>query len=168
MEEAQIRLNQVMRRVCGWIREHTLNLALQKTEIVALMTKRIQMCIQLKVEGKMIETPQATKELGIYIDTNVGGPKQSKRRLLLSVTTFILVYGAEIWADALRIDKYRNRIAGVQRTGTQLVTCSYSNVSKPVGLVFAVIIPIDLLTCEKKKIFVRKAAVQKIVAKEKA
>ncbi|GBP55666.1 hypothetical protein EVAR_18957_1 [Eumeta japonica] len=34
---------------------------------------------------------------------NVGGPKQSRRRLLSSVVTAILTYGKSIWADALEI-----------------------------------------------------------------
>ncbi|XP_033229770.1 uncharacterized protein LOC117181319 [Belonocnema kinseyi] len=144
--------------------EDGLTPSLQKTEIVVLTTKRIETCIQLNVEDEMIQTQKAVKHLGIYMDTkltlwehiqkaadkvvktttglsrlmaNVGGPKPSKRRLLMSVTTSILLYGTEIWADALRIDKYRRRMAGVQRLGVQRVACSYRTVSEPAVLVIA-------------------------------
>lgn len=193
MEEAQMKLNQVMRRVCRWMEEHGLALALQKTEIVILTTKRIETSIQLKVGSEIIETQKAVKHLGIHIDTkltfwehirkaaekasttttglsrlmaNIGGPRPSKRRLLMSVTTSILLYGAEIWADALRMDKYRRRMAGVQRIGAQRVACSYNTVSEPAVLAIAAIIPIDLLALEKKEVHRRKLEIGKIAAKE--
>ncbi|MGQ7310013.1 hypothetical protein ACTGYF_10915, partial [Streptococcus suis] len=33
---------------------------------------------------------------------NVGGPTQSKRKLLMSVTESVMLYGSEIWSDALK------------------------------------------------------------------
>ncbi|XP_033212109.1 uncharacterized protein LOC117169713 [Belonocnema kinseyi] len=111
----------------------------------------------------MIQTQKAVKHLGIHMNTkltfwehirkaadkavktttglsrlmaNVGGPKPSKRCLLMSVTTSILLYGAKIWADALRIDKYRRRMAGVQRLGAQRIACSYRTVSEPAVLAY--------------------------------
>lgn len=41
MGSAQIKLNQVMRRVTAWLEEHRLDLATEKTEIVLLTTNRI-------------------------------------------------------------------------------------------------------------------------------
>lgn len=130
MEQAQIKLNQVMRRVCRWMEEYSLNLALQKTEILVLTAKRIDTCIQLQKRSEMIQTQQAAKHLGINLDTkltfwvhirkvadkavtttrglsrlmaNFSGSEPSKRRLLKLV--------------ALRIDKYRTSMASVQRLG---------------------------------------------------
>ena len=46
------------------------------------------------------------------------------RRLLMMVTYSILLYGAEIWADATRIEKYRKKIAAVQRRGALRIACA--------------------------------------------
>lgn len=43
--------------------------------------------------------------------TNVGESTPSKRRLLMTITHFIQLYGREILDDSLRQDKYENRIA---------------------------------------------------------
>ena len=99
---------------------------------------------------------------------NVGGPKPGKRRLLMSVTQNILQYGAEIWADALKFKKYRERMAGVQYRGALRVACSYRTVSAPAVLVIAGIIPIDLLAIERKVIFERQPDIEKIEAKRQA
>lgn len=45
---------------------------------------------------------------------NIRGPKLSRRRLLMSVTHYILLYGAKVWADALKREKYRKHVAEVQ------------------------------------------------------
>ena len=46
---------------------------------------------------------------------NTKGPRPSVHRLFISANDSILLYGAEIWADATRIDKYRKEIAVVQK-----------------------------------------------------
>lgn len=110
----------------------------------------------------MIETKKAIKYLGLMIDTkltfweqikraadkaatvttvlsrfmaNTGGPRPGRRRLLMTVAQSVMLYGAEIWADALNVDKYRKRLAAVQRRGALRVACSYRTVSEPAVLV---------------------------------
>ncbi|XP_033219672.1 uncharacterized protein LOC117174562 [Belonocnema kinseyi] len=100
--------------------------------------------------------------------SNIHGPKASKRRLLMSVTTSILLYGAEVWADALRKDKYSRKMTGVQYQSALRVSSSYRTVSKPAIMVIAGIITIALLACENKYIFERKIEVGKAATKEKA
>ena len=34
---------------------------------------------------------------------NIGGPTQAKRKLIIAATNSILLYGSEIWRDALEI-----------------------------------------------------------------
>ena len=63
----------------------------------------------------------------------------------MSVMTSILLYGAEIWAKALEIEKYRKRMAAVQRRGALRVSCAYRTVSEAAVLVIAGTPPIDLL-----------------------
>ena len=49
LERAQMKLNQVMRRVFGWMKDHDLDLAVHKTEILIMTTKRIDTVIQMQV-----------------------------------------------------------------------------------------------------------------------
>ena len=99
---------------------------------------------------------------------NVNGPRPSKRRLLKSVTQSILLYGSEIWADALKKKKFRNKIGEVQYRGALKVACSFHTVSEPAALVIAGVMPIDLLTLEKKSIFARTRELDKPTAKKEA
>ncbi|XP_033228922.1 uncharacterized protein LOC117180535 [Belonocnema kinseyi] len=86
----------------------------------------------------------------------------------MSVTTLILLYGAEIWADALRVEKYRKRMAGVQKLGALRVACSYRTVSEPAILVVAGVIPIYLQARERKYIYRKKSEIGKQEAKRQA
>ena len=87
---------------------------------------------------------------------NVGGPIASKRRLLMAVTVFILLYGYEIWVDILKMEKFRKRMASVQRRGALRVASSYRTVPETVVLVIVGIISIDLLTLEQNHLFKRR------------
>ena len=100
-----------MRRASGWLDEHDIQLATQKTEIVVLTKKRIETFFLMIVLGDVIMTNKAAEYLGITLDTkltffphikavsdkaarvtsvlsglmsNMSGAKQSKRRLLMS------------------------------------------------------------------------------------
>nr|CAH7755101.1 unnamed protein product [Callosobruchus chinensis] len=68
---------------------------------------------------------------------NIAGPKPSKRRTLMSVVHSIMLYGAEIWADALIVQKYRNCLSSVQRTAALRVARAYRTVSEIAVLVVA-------------------------------
>ncbi|XP_026464666.1 uncharacterized protein LOC113367255 [Ctenocephalides felis] len=71
------------------------------------------------------------------IMANCMGPRTRKRRVLLEVVHYILLYGAEIWADILKQKTYRRKIASVQRLGALRVTCAYRTVSEAAVLVKA-------------------------------
>ena len=84
---------------------------------------------------------------------NTKGPRPSIRRLLMTVTHSILLYGAEIWADATEIKKYRTTMTDVQRQWALRIACAYRTVSEAAALVIAGVVPIDLLALEQKKIY---------------
>ena len=65
----------------------------------------------------------------IRLMCNVGSPWTSKRRLLKAATTSILLYGAEILADAMEVNKYRKIVVAMQHRGTLRVACAYHTVS---------------------------------------
>lgn len=88
---------------------------------------------------------------------NTTGPRPGKRRLLMSTAHSILLYGAEIWADALKTKKYCHAMTTVQRQSALRIACSYRTVSAQAVLVVAGVIPIDLLAFERKRIYERTA-----------
>ena len=67
-EEAQLKLNQVMIRVNGWMENHGLKLAIKKTEILIMTIKRITTVVPVKVGTETINTKEAVRHLGIKLD----------------------------------------------------------------------------------------------------
>ncbi|XP_035739237.1 uncharacterized protein LOC118449122 [Vespa mandarinia] len=175
-EGAQLLLNQVMRRVISWMEDHGLSLAAQKTEIVLLTKKRIY-TLRNFIGDTAVQAKSAVKYLDIMLDknlnygehilraadkaakvvaslgtlmANVNGPRPCRRRLLMCAAEAVMLYGAEVWAKALQKEKYRKRIAAVQRRGALRIACSYRTVPEPAVLVIAGVIPIDLLAQERQ------------------
>ena len=170
--------------VGDWLKSHGLVLAASKTEAVVLSRQRhFSSNLRMQISDEFIEAREAVRYLGEVVDRklthwphirtvadkaakvveslsrlmpNISGPKSSKRRILMSVTHSILLYGAEIWADALNVAKYRRRIASVQRRCALRVVCAYRTVSEAAVLVIAGVIPIDLMAKERKAIYERK------------
>ena len=62
----------------------------------------------------------------------------------------LLLYGVEIWADALRVRKYKRGMSAVQQSVALTMACSYRTVSESSVLVIAGIIPTDQLAQERK------------------
>lgn len=185
-ELAQYKLNQTMRRVGRWMTDHGLRLATEKTELVLLTRRRIPTRLHMTVGTDEIETGGEVKYLGVTLDTkmtfwphiqrtarkaaeriaslsrlmaNTNGPRPGKRRLLMSTTHSILLYGAEVWADSLKTKKYCHAMTTVQRRSALRIACSYRTVSAGAVLVVAGVIPIDLLAFERKRIYGRDADV---------
>lgn len=183
--EAQLLLDQVMRRVPSWMEDHGLSLAAQKTEIVLLTKRCINTLRSFTVGDATVQTKSAVKYLGVMFDSklnyeehiiraadkaakvkaslgtlmaNVNGPRPCMRRLLMRAAEAVMLYGAKVWVEALQHDKYRKRIAAVQRRGALRITCSYRTVSEPAVLVVAGVIPIDLLAQERQFAHQRKEA----------
>lgn len=190
VEAAQMKVNQVMRRVLGWLLDHGLTLATEKTEILLITGKRIPKQILMRAGPETLTTQDTVRYLGIQIDgrlnfgahvkqaaakasqvttnlirvmANIGGPRPNKRKLLLSVTNSILLYGCEIWADALRKKCHRTKMARVQRVGALRTISAYRTVSEPAALLIAGTVPIDLVAHKRKRVFQRRGEDRKVV-----
>ncbi|KAF6210112.1 hypothetical protein GE061_015868 [Apolygus lucorum] len=130
MDSAQAKLEQIMTRVTEWMEEHSLALATSKTEVVIFTRKPIPTIIPMRIGNTEITTKPAARYLGVMLDTkitfgehlkrtadraaqksaalchlmrNINGPRPCKRRLMMTVVESILLYGAEVWADALSV-----------------------------------------------------------------
>lgn len=75
--------------------------------------------------------------------TNVGGQAVSNRRLLISVTHSMLLYGCEIWANPLTQNKYRKQMTAGQRRGALRFEKSYRPGSEPAVLMVTGVILIQ-------------------------
>ena len=178
VERLQYKLNQAMRRVNEWLQDHSLSLAIQKTEMVLLTTKIIDRCIPMNVGDQVITTARFVRYLGVMMDgklrfwdqicrasdkaarvvgrlsrpmANVGGPSPAKRKLLMSTTNAKMLYGTEIWSDLLQFVKYRKRMEAVQRRSVLRVCSAFRIVSAPAAQVVAGVIPIHLLAAERRR-----------------
>ena len=182
---AQLLLNQVMRRVYSWLENRGLELATAKTEIVLLTKKHINTLCPFRVGDATVQARNAVKYLGVTLDNkltfrehlrtvtdkaaivtsalsrlmaNTTGPRPCKRRLLMRAAEAVMLYGAEVWAGALRKEVHRERLGRVQRRGALRIACSYRTVSEPAILVVAGVIPIDLLAQERQYVHQQKPA----------
>ena len=133
--------------VGDWLKAHGLELAADKTD------RKLTHWAYISAAADKAEKMVAS--LSRFMP-NINGPKSSKRRVLMRVTYSILLYGAEIWADAMNVWKYRGRIASIQRRCALRVVCAYRTVSEAAALVVAGLILIDLLAKERKAIYERK------------
>ena len=73
---------------------------------------------------------------------NIGGPRQPQRKLLASVETLILTYGIAIWVEALKIEKYRRKMAALNQFGALRVSSAFRTVSDDDAGINADLMPI--------------------------
>lgn len=130
------------------------------------------------VEGQSIEPKPAIRYLGIVIDKgltftsqvtaaaeraakttqaisrimpNIGGPSSAKRKILATVPQSILLYGAEIWGEALQKSRNNIKISRIQRQAALRVCCGYRTVSTEAALVIAGIIPLTIAAEDRRE-----------------
>lgn len=180
-DEARTKTALISLVVENWLSEHGLQLAAQKTEMVILTRQRaFPEIFETQIASHNIQAARVLKYLGVMIDQkltfwlqlckaadkadtlvamlsrlmpNITGPRSSKRRTLMTVAHSIMLYGAEVWAGALKAEKYRRKLAAVQRKGALRVGCAYRTVSEAAILALTGITPIDLLADERKRIY---------------
>ena len=61
----------------------------------------------------------------------------------MEVGNSTMLYGSEIWAEMLNVEKRANSVISAQRTAILLIASAYFTVSAPAVLVIAVTIPVD-------------------------
>ena len=94
---------------------------------------------------------------------NIRGPRQTRRRLLATVVSSVLLYGAPVWAKSLDIATYRKTMSSVQRLSAIRVASAYRTVSHDAVNVVASCPPIDILAEENQRQHRRKKDEQRRV-----
>lgn len=163
-------------RIANWLHDNKLQLAPEKTEAVLLTTKRKISAIQFNVLGTELSPTTAIKYLGVWLDTkltfaehinrtvqkaektmtailslmpNIGGPRASKRRILISVVQSQLLYAAPVWHKITENQKLLRRFTRLQRIMCIRVCSGYRTISADAADVIAGVPPIELLIKER-------------------
>ena len=113
-------------------------------------------------------------DLGVMLDTrlnfkahvqyaaampNIGRPRQPRRKLLASVVTSILIYGIAIWGEALKIEKYRRKMAAVNQLSALRVSSAFRTVLDDAVCIIAGLMPIEILAVEKKQLYEQRSSI---------
>lgn len=166
----------------AWMRDAELGLATHKTEALVIKgpRNRENIVFDLDPGGTKITPSKSLKYLGIHLDSqgnfskhvreatakadrvtaaltrvmpNIGGPGTQKRLALCGVVQSTLLYGAPVWAPAMRMDKYRGMVVSSQRRVLLRAACAYRTVSAEALQVILARVPIDLLVDERSRIY---------------
>ena len=180
LDEVEMVASESVATVRRWINSAGLALADHKTEVL-LVSKRKQMeKATVRVGDHTVESKDEIKYLGVTLDSrlsfrahvkhacekaakrytglarmlaNTGGPRSSRRLLLARVITSTLLYGAQIWAEALKLQHNRRTMQSVHRLTAIRVTSAYRTVSSDAVCVIAGMKPIDVAADEAKRMF---------------
>lgn len=169
-----------LKLVSRWMTQKGLELAVTKTEAIFFRGRRRKVSPPSISFGNTQIIPSPTMlYLGVLLDNrlsfqphlkrtkdkattaathlsrlmpNLGGPKEDKRRLLMSVITSILTYASPIWESSLQVKKNELTLRESQRKAAQRCISSYRTVSFVAATALAGIPPIDLLLQERKHV----------------
>lgn len=182
IEEITEDANNAIGSIRSWLMTAGLQLADQKTEAVLVTSRKKTETITLKIGSCDITSAPSIRYLGVYIDArlrfdehlrivgkkaskvanalaglmpNIGGPRQTQRRLLAHVVDSITLYAAPIWHEAAKVKSYTREITAARRRSCLRVTSGYRTISSEAVGVLAGILPLDIAADERARLFER-------------
>ena len=183
VDEVENRVNRALDDVTRWIESAGLTVAAEKTEAILFTKRRKYREPTFRLGGVVIGRCTALKYLGLWFDknldfrhhfekvtekatrivgrlsalmSNLGGPTEIRRRMLMDVAMSVLLYGAPVWADSLRIEYRRKAMERVQRRAALRCVSAYRTVSTDALCVLARTPPVRLLAEERAEVFEKK------------
>lgn len=175
---------EAVNRVVAWMREHHLELAAAKTDIVMVSKKkRNYKDIPVTINGVLLHSATDIKYLGVRIKHNLkwsehvkhvtekatrvatalallmrrhSGPKCKKRRLLVSVVNSILRYGAPVWHEGVETREEQRLLERVQKRVVVGASFAFRTISFDAAAVIAGTVPIALLVKEDARFYHRR------------
>lgn len=84
------------------------------------------------------------------LTSRIAGPSIKKRKLLCSVAESILLYGAPVWAEAMKVKKYLDNALRVEQICALKCARAYRTIAIVTLLVIARMILLDLLVEERR------------------
>lgn len=178
--DIQATATNVTKKIKTWLEKTGLELAAHKTEAVLITSRKIREMITLNVDGHNITTTPAIKYLGVMIDArlsfatnievtcgkasrvhaalarimaNVGGPSQSSRKLLASVTQSVAMYAAPVWSESLKKKSYSRQLKSLFRLSSLRICCGFRTVSHEAANVISGQMPPDILASELRDLY---------------
>lgn len=99
--------------------------------------------------------PKVEKKINylLRLMPNIRGPGAGKRKLLNTVFESTLLYGAPVWKDAMRYNKYAKKLESLQRKLGIRSIMAYRTTSYMAVCIIARVIPITLLIEERTSIY---------------
>ncbi|KAJ8929714.1 hypothetical protein NQ314_017575 [Rhamnusium bicolor] len=171
--------------ISTWMTTHRLRLAPEKNEAIMLSGRKKHDPITYQIDDQNVQSVDQLKYLGIILDKNMrfnkrveeiankaeklttaltrlmpnhGGPRASRRRVLISVALSIMLYGAPIWGQAMQVDSYMYKLRRIQRRLAMRVCGAYCIVSCEAALVIAGVIPIERLVTARVRLYQQRTA----------
>lgn len=190
LEELEAAFSITIRRIRQWMQSADLSLAEHKTEALLVSSRKKMETITIRVGDHDITSQPHIRYLGVVLDErlnykehissvskkagavqgalsrimpNIGGTRQSRRRLLATVVTSVLLYGAPMWSESLELKTYRRTMTSVHRLSAIRVASAYRTVSQDAVSVVASCLPIDILAGERQRQHRKKKAEQRQV-----
>jgi len=171
------RLEQALGDVADWLAANGLELAIEKSEAILLTNRNKHNRMAVEFRGHRFESKSAVKYLGVIIDPrlhfkehaelaakrasdtcrqltqilpNLRGPRQRTRRVLATVVTSRLLYGAPFWFPSISAEAM-HKMEAVYRRVMLRVACCYRTVSYDAAAVVSGMPPLALLAEERRK-----------------
>lgn len=179
LEAVRDRTTLATEKIISWIESAGLEVALHKTEAVLFSKQRYNQKPELRIKNQTIKWKDAMKYLGVILDKgltygphirqaaektrkitaqlaqlmpNLGGPRQQRKKLLMSVATSVALYGAPIWHRAMEKRTHANTMDSVHRQAVIRTISAYRTISKEAACVIAGSPPISLIAQERHRI----------------
>ena len=180
LDEIEMTANESVEIVKGWMDSVGLALAEQKTEVLLVSGRKKMEKATVKVGLHAVESKDEIRYLGVILDNrmsfnshvryacekaaktyvslarmmaNTGGPRSSRRLLLARVITSMLLYGAQIWAEALKQKGNMRKMQSVHRLTAIRVTSAFRTVSGDAVSVIAGMTPMDIAADEMRRLY---------------
>lgn len=171
VEDAKLRATLAYNIVRDWTKEQGLKLAPAKTEALLISRRKKVVSVRLELGGRSFVSTRGLKYLGVTLDDrlsftqhvsaavdgveeavcrfcralpNLRGPKPQMRRLISVIIRSRILYGAPVWASALRYNKNRRLLEGVYRRIALRVASCYRTVSVEASLIISGVRPPEL------------------------
>lgn len=175
-------VDDTLKIIARWMREHRLEIAVEKTEAILLSRKRKVDHIRFNFKDIIINPVKQVNYLGFHIDRaltmglhikevclksqrtakalsailpNVRGPTPAKRRVLAYACQNIIMYGAPVWNEATNMHVNKKRLEGAQRVMALRVCSAYRTTSTEAALVISGLVPLHLLSRERERLFLK-------------
>ncbi|XP_046666641.1 uncharacterized protein LOC124358384 [Homalodisca vitripennis] len=182
LDEVIYEVNSAIHQVREALTDLGLETADQKTEALLVTSRKAMETITLRVGDCDIVSAPSIRYLGAQIDArltfkkhlakvwdkaskaagalsgimpNIGGPRNSRRRLYASVIDSILLYAAPIWHDAVETRTYFHQADAIHRRACLRVICGFRDISYEATYVLAGIPPLALLVDERSRMYHR-------------